>query len=115
MTIQGTKKMGEATYTFTVEAKDAKDALFQLAFLMDKDEVWGAGMESFKGRQVYYKVRKTKDDDIIYVERKCRDEAGRIASSTLGTYKQGGYFWKAWEIYDPSGQTPKTEVANDDF
>lgn len=106
--------MGEATFTFTAEAKDAKDALYQLAFLMAKDEVWGAGLESFKGKAVWYDVRKTKEDEIIYVERKSRDDAGRIASSTLGTYKQGGYFWHAWKVYDPSTKT-ETVVKNDDF
>lgn len=103
MHITGSKKMGEATFTFTAEAKDAKDALFQLAFLMEKDEVptWKEGFESFKDKKVWFSVRKTKDDKIVYVERKCRDDKGRFATSTLGSYKEGGHFWHQWEIYNP--------------
>jgi hypothetical protein len=114
MKIIATKRMGEATFQFEFEGTDLKDALFKASFLMDKDDVWGAGMESFKGRPVWYKVRKTKEGDLIYVERKCRDEAGRIASSNLGTYKQGGYFWHAWEIYDPNTASIK-KVDDNDF
>jgi hypothetical protein len=113
MQVQATKKMGEATFTFTFEGTDLKDALFKASFLMDKDDVWGVGFESFKNKPVWYKVRKTKEGDLIYVERKCRDEAGRIASSTLGTYKQGGYFWHAWELYDPA--TATVTKADDNF
>lgn len=113
MQIQVQKKMGDAMFTFTFDGSDIKEALFKAAFLMDKDEVWGAGMESFKGRPVWFNVRKTKEGDLIYVERKCRDESGRIATSTMGTYKNGGYFWHQWEIYDPNNASHKV-VPNDE-
>ena len=46
MQISVSKKMGDATFSFSIEGSDLKDCLFKSAFLMDKDEVWGAGMES---------------------------------------------------------------------
>jgi len=113
MKLEVSKKMGEATFKFEFEGTDLKEALFKASFLMAKDDVWGAGLESFKGKPVWFNVRKTKEGDLIYVERKCRDEAGRIASSNLGTYKQGGYFWKSWELYDPTTATIHKEDETD--
>lgn len=120
MQVTGTKRMGDVNVTFTAEGKDAKEALFNLAFLMDKDEVWIKERplhEKFVSRPVWYEVRKT-DDDLVYVKRKSRSADGLIASSTLGTYKKGGYFWHKWEVFDPIKNEviyPPKEEKNDDF
>jgi len=111
MQIKVSKKMGNATFQFQFEGSTLPEALHKAAFLMDGDNVWGAGLESFKDKAVWFSARKTKEGDYIYVERKSRDDAGRIASSTMGTYKDGGHFWKSWEVYDPSNETPKKEES----
>lgn len=113
MKIEVSKKMGNATFKFEFEGSTLPDALYKASFLMDNDNVWGAGLESFKDKPVWFSVRKTKEGDFIYVERKSRDADGRIASSTLGTYKDGGHFWKSWEVYDPNNQTPKKAESDD--
>lgn len=99
--------MGNATFNFEFDGSSLKECLHKSSFLMDNDNVWGAGLESFKDKPVWFKVRKTESGDFIYIERKSRDDNGRIASSSLGEYKDGGFFWKKWEIYDPNGDTPK--------
>lgn len=105
--------MGNATFNFEFEGNNLKDCLHKASFLMDSDTVWGAGLESFKDKPVWFSVRKAKSDngEFIYVERKARDEAGRIASSNLGEYKEGGFFWKSWEVYDPANKV----ADSDDF
>lgn len=104
MHIQVTKQIGEATYNFTFEGSDLKTTLLKCGFLMEEDKVptWKEGFESFKDKKVWFNVRKTKDGKYTYIERKCRDDKGRFATSTLGTYEGGdGYFWHQWEIYNP--------------
>lgn len=101
--------MGNADFEFEFDGSNLPEALYKASFLMDKDNVWGAGFESFKDKPVWFSVRKTKEGDFVYVERKSRDDAGRFATSTMGTYKDGGHFWKAWELYDPNNSTPKKE------
>lgn len=116
MQLQVTKQMGGATFNFTFDGSDLKDALHKASFLMEEDKVptWKEGFESFKDKKVWFSVRKTKDDKIVYVERKCRDDKGRFATSTLGSYKEGGYFWHQWEIYNPD--VPKgVDKPRDDF
>jgi len=99
MTIKVQRKMGEAEYTFEFTG-DFKEVMKQSAFLMEKDYCW---LDGFKESQIRYDVREadTANGKFIYVKRKARSTDGRIATSTLGTYQGGGYFWKTWEIYIP--------------
>jgi hypothetical protein len=108
MVLQASKKMGDATFTFTFEGTDLKEALFKAAFLLDEDKIptWKEELKEFQGLPVVYKVRKTKEGDLIYVERKVYNPTTKkSATSTLGTYKQGGYFWKDWDVYNPETNT----------
>jgi hypothetical protein len=118
MTLQVSKKMGDATFKFTFEGTDIKDALFKAAFLMDEDKIptWKEELKEFQGQPVVYKVRKTKEGDLVYVERKVYSKTSKnIASSNLGTYKQGGYFWKDWEVFNPDVPKGVNEPRDLDF
>ena len=115
--------MGEATFQFTFQGDDIKEAMYKAAFLMDKDHCW---LDGFKDQPVWFDVReaKTNDGEFIYIKRKCRSADGnRIASSTLGEYKGGkGYFWNKWEVWNKekgemeetgTSYTPKSKEEED--
>jgi hypothetical protein len=117
MQVKLTKKIGDVTLELNIEGSDLKDALFKASFLWDEDAVpkYQKELADFVGLPVYWKARKTKEGDIIYVERKCYSKDGRIATSTLGSYKQGGYFWHQWEIYNPDVPKDLDKPRSDDY
>ena len=51
---------------------------------------------------------KLKDNsgEVTYIKRRCLECTG---TSTLSQYKSGGYFWKAWEIYNSQGTGTDTD------
>lgn len=105
MQIKVTKKMGDADVEFQFDGEDIRECLHKSAFLFWRDE---CPLDGFKGRQIYYDVREMDSDNgkFIFVNRKCKAEDGRIASSKLGERKGGkGFFWNDWEIYTPERET----------
>lgn len=87
------KNLGNAILEVICEGKDEKEALAKATFFTQKD-VCG----KCKSTNVVWASNKakTKDGMFTYIKRKCID---CTAESTAGEYKEGGLFWKEWEIY----------------
>ena len=50
-----------------------------------------------------------------YIERKARSKEGKWATSTMGEYQDGGFYWKRWEVYDPENTaSAPNEGSSDD-
>lgn len=78
--------------------KTEKEAIAKATFFTQPDY---CGL--CKGNNIVWNSNKaaTKDGSGVfnYIKRKC-SKCG--AESTAGKYKDGGLFWKAWEIYKPN-------------
>lgn len=91
------KKLGNVTYSFEVEAETEFEALEKIAIFGDIPEECGL----CKGKNVHLNANKAKGYNFVKVI--CRDCNGR---AQLGSYKDGGYFWKSWEKYEnPASET----------
>jgi len=99
MEIKVTKKLGENT---TVEFKSTepefKKAMCEIVPFTQPDYC-----SLCKSTKIMYETNKSTTDKgtFIYIKRRCLQCQ---AQSTLGEYKGGGYFWKAFEIYQPKEQ-----------
>lgn len=103
------KQINGAMVDFEVDEKDLKQAMAFIIPLTESDYCY---LDGFQDAKVKWTVRKAKDDSgqtFTYVQKRARNTAGQIASQGLGTYQDGGYFWKKWEVYVPKDiPTPKT-------
>jgi len=88
---------GNASMEIECEGKDEKEAIAKALFFTQPD-VCG----KCKGTDIVWGSNKAKTDEgmFTYIKRKCT-KCG--AESTAGEYKEGGLFWKSWEIYQPKG------------
>ena len=112
MEIKVQKKIGNDTVNFTIEEKDNKDGLALMCFLTTKDY---CNLDGFKESPVFWESNKANTDSgtFTYIKRKCFSKDGKIATSTMGEYKEGGYFWKSWEIYVPKDRP--AEIPDDEM
>lgn len=96
---------------FHINENSDKDALLMLAFL---SEPMKCPLEGFKDAPVKLNARRVKGQEgtqnagktFTYIERVAYNPATKQrATSTMGEYQEGGYYWKQWEIYTPDQQT----------
>jgi hypothetical protein len=116
MQVDVTKKFnnGNVEATFHIDEKDDKSALVMLTFLTKPDF---CHLDGFKEAPVKWESRRSKGKEgtpnagktFTYIERKAYATDGRVATSVMGEYQEGGYYWKQWEVYDPKAE------KNDDF
>jgi len=87
------KRLGNSTMSVEIEERQDKEAMLKAAFFLTPD-VCGL----CDGINVIWEGRRAKTDNgmFTYISRRCLKCA---AQSTAGEYKDGGYFWKKWEIY----------------
>jgi len=107
------KKMGDSTFQFEFEGSSFKEAFHKASFLAEQDYCW---LDGFKESKIQFEARKVKTDngEFIYVKRKAFAD-GKIATSTLGEYQGGGYFWKKWEVYTPDKKEESPEETGTPF
>lgn len=107
MKIEVEREMGIGTKAkFTIDEKEDKDALLMLAFIA---EPMYCHLEGFKGNPVRLQARRAKGKEggehagktFTYIERVCYNDKGERATSVMGEYQEGGYYWKQWEVYKP--------------
>jgi len=87
--------IGSASFTFEVEEKADKEALLKAVALATprgycnvcKDS--GLTTKSLSAR---------RSQGFVFVQVNCKCGA----QSALGEYKDGGYFWKEYEVYQPN-------------
>jgi hypothetical protein len=117
MTITYTKAFGNDRAEFVIDEKDEKKAFEMLAFLSTPDYCW---LDGFEDAKVRWECRRAKGKEgtdkagqtFMYIERKARSKDGKWATSQMGEYQDGGFYWKRWEVYEPksdhggSGETP---------
>ncbi len=99
------KQIGKSVLEVSIEEKSDKDAIAK-ALIFTQPDVCGL----CKSPNVIWESNKatTKDGGTYtYIKRRC---LSCNATSTLGEYKAGGYFWKKWEIYIPD-QTAEGDSA----
>lgn len=114
MQITYRKALGNDTAEFIIDEKDDKKAFEMMTFLATPDHCW---LEGFKDAKVFWEARHAKGKEgtptagqtFIYIERKARSADGKWATSQMGEYQDGGFFWKRWEVYDPDGTVKKEE------
>lgn len=100
-------KLKNSSYTFEVEEKDDKEAMLKAITLANPRLFCGVcrdlGLENKT-----LEARKSKSDKgtFIYISVRCNGLEGKCGSrSTLGTYQDGGYFWKEYERFEGKQQT----------
>jgi len=98
MKIKLIKTIGDSKLEIETEEKDIKIALANVLLLTQKDKCSKCGSEEI---EFHTNKATTEDGTFIYVKRKCMNKTCN-ASSTMGEYKGGGFFWKEWEIYQPN-------------
>lgn len=89
VTIQ--KQVGKTNLTFEIEMDKGRDALFNASFLASTPNVCGlceSDDVTFSGN---------KGGGYTFVKVRCEK---CNATADMGEYKDGGYFWKQWEIYE---------------
>ena len=93
MKITVKKNLGNAILEVICEGKDEKETIARATFFTQPDY---CGL--CKGTNIVWASNKakTKDGMFTYIKRKCL-KCG--AESTAGEYKEGGLFWKEWDIY----------------
>lgn len=90
MKINISKSIGSANYTFTVENDKTIDALFEAGLL----SLTPTSCSLCDSPDVELGSNKNKGYTFVYVRcSKCG------AKANLGSYKDGGYFWKKFEQY----------------
>ncbi|MCK9370639.1 hypothetical protein M0R04_12075 [Candidatus Dojkabacteria bacterium] len=83
-----------------IDERDDKEALAKATVFMQKD-VCGL----CKSDDITWESNKGQNEkgSFTYIKRRCNK---CNATSTLGSYKTGGFFWKAFEIYNPNPMAP---------
>jgi hypothetical protein len=91
MKVQVKKRVGSCEYVFETESEKPLDALFVAGFLSETPEIC-----SLCGSE---KVRLTsnKAGGYTFVKVRCEDCGGQ---ANVGSYKDGGYFWKKFERWE---------------
>lgn len=108
MRIQVRNKIGNAEYIFDIEETKDIDSLLKAAFFGTSHTKCGL----CEGESLSLEGRRAKGFTFISV--RCLSCG---ATRSLGEYKEGGYFWKSWELYQPAQQreTPKEDVAPEEI
>lgn len=109
MEIKVTKELGNNKIEFNINAKDAKTALSEMTFYTAQDNCY---LDGFQGKPVVWETRKAKGKEgtpnagqtFTYIQRRCYGEGGKIATSQMGEYQDGGFYWKKWEVYNPESK-----------
>jgi len=93
MIIKLNRKVGAATAQIEIEEKDNKDALALMCFFSEPDYCFLC-----KGTNLKWESNKAQTDQgtFTYIKRRCLNPACK-ATSTMGEYKTGGFFWKPFE------------------
>uniref|UniRef100_A0A6M3LE97 Uncharacterized protein n=1 Tax=viral metagenome TaxID=1070528 RepID=A0A6M3LE97_9ZZZZ len=111
MKIKLTKLIGNSTLEVESDKQDIKSALAEVLLFTQPDICGKCGSD-----KIEFITNKAVTDEgtFIYVKRRCLNEICK-ATSTMGEYKGGGQFWKAWEIYQPNADTPQTNPASQPY
>jgi hypothetical protein len=101
------KKIGLNTVEIEIDEKTPKDEIAKMCFWLTPDYCFLC-----KGQNIVWETNtaKTADGSFTYIKRKCINPACK-ASSTMGEYKAGGYFWKNWEIYKPKDGVSEEDIG----
>lgn len=90
-------KLGSTSFTFEVEEKDDKETMLKAISLATPRLYCNVCKASgFDTKAMNARKSKTDDGEFTYISVRC--VCG--ASSTLGSYKSGGFFWKEYEAYE---------------
>src|SRR3990167_6008544 len=113
MNIKINKKIGLNTMQIEIDEKNDKEALAKALVYVQPDY---CGL--CKGQNVIWDSNKAKDKKsggtFTYIKRKCLNK-DCLATSTLGEYKDGGYFWKPFEIYNKEERQGGGTQNNDEI
>lgn len=96
-----TKKIGDVTFSFQLEDETEFKAMLRAAVIGDMP----SKCRKCKGTDVHLNGNKAKGFEFVKVI--CR---GCNARAQLGQYRDGGYFWKSWEDYEP----PQKEISSEE-
>ena len=101
-------KLGHSSYQLEIDEPSAMDTLHQMAVLGNPPSF----CHECKNNQ-YFRLDSNKDKEgNTYVNVICTAK-GCGAKSKLGQYKTGGYFWRNFEKWIPTGQS-QSDASSDD-
>ena len=93
MIIKANLKMGASAYQFEIDEKDDMEALHKAIILTNPRSQCNV----CKATEGFYFTTNKDTEGNIYVNVKCKCGA----TSKLGRYKTGGFFWHDFEQYVP--------------
>jgi hypothetical protein len=112
MEININKKIGSNVLQIKIDEKDTKEALSQAIFFTERDICL---FEKADGKRCYsenviWETNKAKTDNgtFTYIKRRC---LACGATSTAGEYKDGGFFWKKWELFKKDNQVSEGDLG----
>jgi len=105
MKIRITKILGTTSITFEIDEAKPKDALFSAGVLASMPTRCKCGSEDVM-------LSGNRAKGYLFVKVVCNKCGAR---AQLGEYKEGGFYWKDWEVYQPQAQgdrsiTPEGEA-----
>jgi len=109
MKIEVTKQFANSALKVQVEDSDDKKALAK-ALIFTEPDVCGL-CHNTNIRWTSNKAQ-TDEGEYTYIKRVCR-KCG--ATSTLGSYKTGGHYWKKWEEAYRKNTQPQTPTIKEQF
>jgi hypothetical protein len=112
------KKIGANTVQVVIDEKKPKDELAKMCFWLTPDYCFLC-----KGQNIVFEANnaKTADGTFTYIKRKCinpeciQKNGGTCATSTMGEYKDGGFFWKQWEVFKGKSQVDEDDMGYGDM
>lgn len=112
MNIKINKKIGDNAIQIEIDEKDNKEAIAQMTFWATRDICLHEGDDGKRcySNNIIWESNKAKTNDgtFTYIKRRCLTCG---ATSTMGEYKEGGYFWKPWEIYKSKDQVSESDLG----
>lgn len=111
MNIKINKKISNASIQIEIDEKEEKDAMAKMTFWTTDDVC----LHEQSGKRCYSKSivwdsnkAKTENGTFTYIKRRCLTCG---ATSTMGEYKEGGFFWKPWEIFRKDNQVSESDLG----
>jgi hypothetical protein len=115
MKILVTKQIGNAKMEIEVSAEKEKEALAKALFYMQTDKCLHKNEkdETCGNTGIVWESNKAQTDEgtFTYIKRRCL-KCG--ATSTAGEYKEGGYFWKRWEIFKSKDNIEEKDMLSEE-
>lgn len=108
MKVKSNLTIGNATFQFEVEEKDDKEAMLKSIALATPRGYCNVCKDSGLATK---RLEARKSQGFVFVSVVCKCGA----KSAMGEYKDGGYFWKEYELYQKGETQTKPNRSAEDL